>query len=254
MLEIFRSRENESSLWRQQYEQKVQKTPVLITDIYDLNCTATYSPRYTIIKDIPLIEDIMRRIHSQEISFDRLNTAIESLMNDPALAEIRIHMLDMISIIRGIYESIPDRPTGPLLSPPGAYGETYFITQIMLWHKGHKWLVHATRTLDQLWISWKNQADLHSQTRENQIQREYIDTSLLAMSQYHAIGTANINVTLNITNEKTKITYIPRSIVSLINPILANSTAYGINISLPQIELFLEREYGYMKNEFVQPL
>ena len=64
-------------------------------------------------------------------------------------------MKDMVEIIRGIYESVPERPTGPLISPPGAYGETYFITQAMLWHRGHKWLVHASHTLESAWNSWK---------------------------------------------------------------------------------------------------
>lgn len=48
---------------------------------------------------------------------------------------MRIHISDMLSIIRGIYESVPERPTGPLISPPGSYGETYFITQDTLWHR-----------------------------------------------------------------------------------------------------------------------
>lgn len=68
-------------------------------------------------------------------------------------------MLDMIGIIRSIYESIPERPTGPLAYPPGNHGETYFITQEMLWHRGHKWLVHSSRTLE---MSWKNWKDTHS--------------------------------------------------------------------------------------------
>lgn len=61
----------------------------------------------------------------------------------------------MISIIRSIYESIPERPTGPLASPPGAYGETYFVTQSMLWHRGYRWLVHATEALDLSWREWR---------------------------------------------------------------------------------------------------
>jgi hypothetical protein len=192
----------------------------------------------------------MRRIESQEISFDTLITAIESIISGPSSKESQIHISDMIGMIRGIYESIPNRPTGPLISPPGTYGETYFFTQEMLWHTGFKWLVHATRTLDQLWKTWKSEHEINTQIREHQMLMEYIESSIRTFSKYHSIGDNNTNVTINITNEKTKITYIPRSIQENIFPLLEDSLAYGINISLPQTEAFLEREYGYLKSEF----
>lgn len=250
MIDIFRSQSDEFSIWREHYEQKLQQTPVLITDIYSIRTTPIPIARYTIIKDISLIEDCMRRIESQEISFDILITAVESIISGPSSKETQIHISDMIGMIRGIYESIPSRPTGPLISPPGAYGETYFITQAMLWHTGFKWLVHATRTLDQLWKTWKSEHEINTQIREHQILMEYIESSIRTFSKYHSIGDNNTNVTINITNEKTKITYIPRSIQKNISPLLEDSLAYGINISLPQTEAFLEREYGYLKNEF----
>jgi DNA polymerase III epsilon subunit family exonuclease len=252
MLELFRSRLDESSIWNDKYKQQINIVPVLITDIYDFDLESIQSSRYTIIKDIPLVEDIIRRTQSIEISFDKLDTAIWSLLSDGKSVELRIHMTDMVSIIRGIYESIPERPTGPLATPPGAYGETYFITQAMLWRKGHKWLIHATHTLDQLWAIWKSQNDSNSQTRECQMQWEYIESSLSILSQFHAISNTNNNIVININNEKTKITYIPRNIKTIISPLLSNATAYGINISLPQTKLFLESEYGYTENEFIQ--
>ena len=87
------------------------------------------------IKDIPLLEDITRRVESKSISFDDLYSAIESLHTIGDSTETTIHMTDMLSVIRGIYESVPERPTGPLASPPGSYGETYFLTQTMLWER-----------------------------------------------------------------------------------------------------------------------
>lgn len=121
MVEIFRSNEQESSIWRKQYEQKIKKAPVLISDAYNIKIESQKKDRYTVIKDINLLEDIVRRIKSQEISFDTLYKSIETIGCENTSLEAKIHMTDMISIIRGIYESIPDRPTGPLVSPPGAY-------------------------------------------------------------------------------------------------------------------------------------
>ncbi len=77
ILDIYRCRSDESHIWRMEYESKIQKIPVLICDAYYFD--GKIPGRYTIIKDIPLLEDIIRRRSSQEISFDRLYSAIEGL-------------------------------------------------------------------------------------------------------------------------------------------------------------------------------
>lgn len=118
----------------------------------------------------------------------------------------------------------------------------------MLWHQGHKWLIHATHALDQSWKTWKECIDPLS--RENEIRKDYIERSVQALIQYHTFSQDNINVTLNISDEKTKITLIPRSVASLMDPLLSDSLAYGINISLPQTEAFLKREYNYSSDEW----
>ena len=117
-----------------------------------------------------------------EISFDRLYDAVVSLHGGESLT----HVGDMLSMIRGIYESVPDRPTGPLVSPPGAHGETYFVTQAMLWHRGHKWLVHASRTLEQSWTAWKN-GHQHQHSRDIDLNIEYIDRCISRLGTYHNI-------------------------------------------------------------------
>lgn len=100
MIEIFRSNEQDSTIWREEYEQKIKDIPVLISDIYTIKIENKDNNRYTLIKDIPLLEDITRRIKSQEISFDRLYDAIQTLNCDGTLLEKKIHMADMISLIR----------------------------------------------------------------------------------------------------------------------------------------------------------
>ncbi len=251
MLALFRSRKDETSIWRETYEGRIKNIAVLITDSYGLQEASFDRSRYTVIKDITLFEDIIRRINSQEISFDSLYSSIESLTSSATSTEIRIHMSDMVSLIRGIYESIPDRPTGPLVSPPGAYWETYFMTQAMLWHGGHKWLIHATHTLDQAWKTWK-EANGISFSREIVASIEYIETSIALLTQYHTFWDTNLNFTLNIANEKTKITFIPRSVKKQLSPILKGSLAYGVNVAFPQTEAFLMREYGYTSNECIK--
>ena len=155
MLDIFRMKNDEWNIWREQYEKKIENIPVLISNLSGNNFDSQYQKRYTIIKDITLIEDITRRKNSQEISFDEFYSRIESLGIGNESIEMRIHISDMLSIIRGIYESVPERPTGPLVSPPGSYGETYFITQDALWNSGHKWIIHATHAIVLSWKNWK---------------------------------------------------------------------------------------------------
>lgn len=247
MLDIFRTQKDEMHIWRKQYEERIQKTPLVISDINNIKQNQLH--RYTIIKDIPLLEDIVRRYESKEISFDLLYEYMNSLESRDASFDEKIHMLDMISMIRWIYESIPERPTGPLISPPWIYGETYFITQAMLWHKWHKWLSHASKTLEISWNKWKTSNNL-TYSRETQIKTDYIEFCLNTLFQYHTYGSENINITLNINLEKTKITLIPKSVKDLMEPILQWSLGYGIKINKTQIQEFLIREYGYKKDEF----
>ncbi len=98
MLEIFRCRKNESNIWRQQYEAKIRNIPVVIYDAYTFEKKDTQ--RYTIIKDIALLEDITRRSNSHEISFDNFYKAIEILPSDMGSLDAKIHMADMVSMIR----------------------------------------------------------------------------------------------------------------------------------------------------------
>ncbi|MBX9809169.1 hypothetical protein K2X92_02145, partial [Candidatus Gracilibacteria bacterium] len=246
MLVLFFCRENEWNIWRESYNKKIQQTPLLISEIGN----QSNSDRFTMIKDIPLIEDVVRRKESAELDFDMLIASIHIIYSDNLGQEGIIHMLDMIGIIRSIYESIPERPTGPLAYPPGNHGETYFITQEMLWHRGHKWLVHSSRTLE---MSWKNWKDTHSniEGRETILAIEYIEKCIYQFAMYHNRGDDNRNIILTIMNEKTKITFIPRSIEKYITSLLNSSISYGSNISLPQTRAFIMREYGYVEDDFV---
>jgi hypothetical protein len=102
MIDIYRCRADEYPIWRHTYESAIASIPVLVVDAYSF---AKQIPgRYTLIKDIPLMEDIVRRRSSREISFDRLSDFVSEHLCSESI-------LTMIDIIRGIYESIPERPT-----------------------------------------------------------------------------------------------------------------------------------------------
>ncbi len=74
MIDIYRCRADEYPIWRTTYESRIYNIPVLIADAYSF--TTPIAGRYTIVKDLPLLEDIVRRRSSIEISFDRLSDII----------------------------------------------------------------------------------------------------------------------------------------------------------------------------------
>ena len=74
MIDTYRCRADEYPIWRKTYESKIESIPVLIVDAY--NFTTKIPKRYTVVKDIPLLEDIVRRRSSIEVSFDRLSDTV----------------------------------------------------------------------------------------------------------------------------------------------------------------------------------
>lgn len=75
-----------------------------------------------ILKDIALLEEAIRRNNSIHIGFDELMAICDELSG---LGEMR----ETLAWLEALYLSFPTRPTGPAVSPPGNYGETYFLTQ-----------------------------------------------------------------------------------------------------------------------------
>jgi DNA polymerase III epsilon subunit family exonuclease len=238
MIDIYRCRADEYPIWRTTYESRIYSTPILIADAYSF--TTQIAGRYTIVKDLPLLEDIVRRRSSQEISFDELYKTLSEHIWDASI-------LTMIDIIRGIYESTSERPQWFNPYPPGDHGETYFVTQSMLWHRGNSWLIQATRSLEENWKEWKKHSESDSKnqkSRKTKIDIEYIENCITILIRYHTIWDADTNMILSIQEGKTKITYIHRSVSDIMHPLTAGYTLYGIHISRPETSGFLMREYG----------
>jgi DNA polymerase III epsilon subunit-like protein len=238
MIDIYRCRADEYPIWRTTYESRIYSTPVLIADAYSF--TTQIAGRYTIVKDLPLLEDIVRRRSSREISFDELYETLSEHIWDTSI-------LTMIDMIRGIYESTPERPQWVNPYPPGDHGETYFVTQSMLWHRGNNWLIQATRSLEENWKEWKKHSESESKnqkSRKTKIDIEYIENCITILIRYHTIWDADTNMILSIQEGKTKITYIHRSVSDIMYPLTTGSTLYGIHISRPETSGFLMREYG----------
>lgn len=111
MIDEFRSSGNDYSLWQEHYDSLIKNTTVVISTVNDIDISHIDDSRQQIIKDIALIEDIVRRKESKEISFDDLYESIETVLSHTDYVDIRVHMTDMLGMVRCIYEGVSARPS-----------------------------------------------------------------------------------------------------------------------------------------------
>ena len=95
------------------------------------------------------------------------------------------------------------------MSPPGDYGETYFLTQAEVWHRGYQTLAQVTTSLVTAHRAWQHVRQ--SDTRRDSILMGKIDTAIVALAQFHTIG-GESGVIISIQRDALKISYIPRDI------------------------------------------
>jgi hypothetical protein len=102
----------------------------------------------------------------------------------------------------------------------------------MLWHSGHKWLVHASGTLSQIWGNYIQKEKSEEQySKKIQLHIDYIQKCLSIFDNYHNYGDTNTNIIININQGKTKITLIPQSVTHIMSPLLERSLSYGYQLS-----------------------
>jgi hypothetical protein len=154
------------------------------------------------LKDITLLEETLRRSLSIHISIDEIIAILES---DPTTSDL----MNALRWIESLYIGFPDRPTGPNVSPPGDYGETYFLTQAEVWHRGYQTLAQVTTSLITAHRAW--QQVRKTDTRRDTILYRKIDTAILALAQFHTIG-GESGVIISIQRDALKLSYIPRDI------------------------------------------
>jgi DNA polymerase III epsilon subunit-like protein len=219
--------------------------------IYDMTknlgnmITPTFQPsnlRTLCLKDITLLEEAIRRAMSVHIAIDEIIAALQ-VYRDTS---------DIVSALRWIeslYIGFPDRPTGPNVSPPGDYGETYFLTQAEIWHRGYQTLVQVTQSLITAHRAW--QQVRKSDTRRDTILMNKIDTAILTLAQFHTIG-GESGVIITIARDALRLSYIPREVRWEIQGFLQQwrtYTLYGTHIDGEKVTKFLANEANiHIKN------
>lgn len=189
------------------------------------------------LKDIPLLEEAVRRALSIHISIDEIITILE---NYPDTTDI----VGALRWIESLYIGFPDRPTGPSVSPPGDYGETYFLPQSEIWHRGYQTLALITQSLIDAHAQWKNTR--HHSTRRDMMLGSKVDAAILALARFHTIS-GESGVIITIVKNTLKISYIPRDVHAQIQSLLGKwetHVLYGTHIDGEKVAKFLEHEMG----------
>lgn len=80
------------------------------------------------------VAESYRKIQSHFISFQTLQKVLTFLESK----DTSLRAKTGLDILQQILESVKSRPTGSELFPPGNYGETYFLEQNEIWHRGYQ--------------------------------------------------------------------------------------------------------------------
>lgn len=112
LMELFRSSEGEKNVFFQKYKKITAQANIVFADV-SMKALSQYTlmggSHTVIIKDIVLIEDVLRRTLSHHISFEEIFFLINSLshLGNPEIWE---DLITGISFLGDIYRGTPTRP------------------------------------------------------------------------------------------------------------------------------------------------
>lgn len=231
-MENFRLAENESNIFLERQEERIGASNIILENFHKNISTEIF----TIYKDISLLEGAIRKNFSEEIDFEKLILNIKKIVKNPE------KMAEIIRTIESIYCSVPNRPTGENIIPPGKYGETYFFTQNDLWCRGFKWLSLATKQLfEELKNFEKESASITE--REEKILCKKIISELKMVIVFSIQEFINTGIILTITENSTKAEFIIRKLGQESEKFFQNAIGYGFHLENESVENFLKNEF-----------
>lgn len=240
-IRYFRAEDEEYSHFRERYENKLRETNCIVNELGNfVRNRSQIENAALIIKDIPLIEDAVRKNGSILISIDELTKDLRSF------PDVK-NLLYTLYLIIDLYEHVPERPTGINQFPPGDFGETYFFSQTKLWETKGKWLVLFSKLLSGYYTEWKEKRIIH--TRMEKLQARNIDTQISTLIQYGLIKEVNTWTIIHISEWGTTIRFIPKNVAKsvrelIINEWRSNTISYGYKLDSKFMKRFLVNECG----------
>ncbi len=213
-LELFRAWENEFSDFRSEYEKKWYIANIFIGDLWmeELRVNSLREYSTIILLDTAKIEDTFRQCESRTIVFMRIFSDARFLEENSLLSSAFSETLYMaISYIQNLLENIPERPTWPLVHPPGNYGETYYLDQWTIWQRWGRWLCIVLGNLERMMIKEQESFQISSHTL---IDEKIFSRFLESIDLLITIGmrrNTEISMILSIQEEWTTLKSIPRN-------------------------------------------
>jgi DNA polymerase III epsilon subunit family exonuclease len=250
MIDFFRSEEDENNYFFALYKKSLVANDILIADLYTRSLSkAPLIPwdHSLIVRDVMMIEDIVRRGKSSHISFEGMIEIAGSLSG---LGESSIweDLIMGLSIIGDIYRAVPERPKGETAFPPGDFGETYLITQRALWHRGYRWLLLGAEKLRNAYEGILLLTDVDPIEKKKITSLKKDISLLIHMSR---TKDENTSIILSIKLDDTRVSYIPRDVRWDIGNILSTQRGkenklLGYGIDTIESKRFLEKECGIL--------
>lgn len=239
---FFRMQSGESNKYYRDLQISLDIVDVIIYDLTKhLTSIHTDDISNLILKDITLLEEAMRRNLSIHISIEHLVKSLWQLWDTERLIE-------RIRFIEAMYLEFPTRPTWPEVSPPGGYGETYFLTQSDIWHRGWVSLSLVTNSLLETYREWQDKRII--ETRKDHLLTHLIDRSIEWLLMFHRIE-SSLWAIIEIQNNNLTVSLIPREVQKDISKLLSwynNVILYGTWLWWSKIHEFLKNEAWIIGN------
>lgn len=233
---FFRMQEWEINPYYTQLQESLTTAEVVIYDITKhLSSIRSDSTPTLVLKDITLLEESMRRSLSIHISIEKLVKSLWEFEHTERLVEV-------IRFIEAMYLEFPVRPAWPEVSPPGGYGETYFLTQADIWHHGCVSLSLITSSLLETYREWQEKRVI--QTRRDRLLARIVDHAIEWLLTFHQVQ-SSLWVIIEIQYNNLSISLIPRAVQEEIWVFLSwysNTVLYGTWLWGKKVQEFLENE------------
>jgi len=224
LLPWFRMQTGERNMFYNEYQKYIETCRCILSDVHTFE---SHPIDTLVIKDVPLLEEKIRRKGSIRIDIELIVSYLEQMSESDETSQL----IDAIRLIEWIYHGIPERPQWDHPFPPGE-------------HRGYRWLSQANIKLWSIFSEWKKVRICTN--RHDLIMTQYIDTSLEQLLEYHIFQEKNTNTILGIQKWKTVIHMIERDVCNGIDrDILStarNVYSYGYGVWWNIIQNFLKTE------------
>lgn len=237
-MEDFRLNGDESNIFRENHEKILGEKNIIIENFHKNIRTDIF----TLYRDFPILEGIIRKNFSETIDFEKLIKNISKIENS-----YKNPLISAIRAVEAMYAKTPNRPTGENPIPPGKYGETYFIRQNDLWCAGFKWLAMANKELFENWKNWENKNKSQTFERNKTSLSEKISSNISLLVEFNTQEFADLGVILTIVNDEIRAEFISQKIPKNCKKFFENGIGYGFHLSAESVGNFIEREFSLEK-------